>query len=311
MINFFSDKYSSIINKSTFLTRIRYYSTQRFLIRLLANIVLPIYFKLTANNLNYRIKLFSGGKCDILVSLTSFPARINRVWLTVETILRQTYKPDKIILWLSKEQFPNFDNLPKNLLNLQNRGLKIELRDGDLKSHKKYYYTLQEYPNDIMITIDDDIYYRMNMLETLISYSNVYPNCIISNYSNLITRKGLILDNYTNWKSLKKESIGYDVFFGSGGGTLFPASCFHQDVLNHDVFIKICKNADDVWLNAMCRLNSKYVVKTDYNSSLLPVLNKQNITLASTNLSGENDIQIKLVIEYCKDKFGVDPFGLV
>ena len=39
----------------------------------------------------------------LIVSLTSFPARIKTVHQTINTLLRQTVKPDHIILWLSED----------------------------------------------------------------------------------------------------------------------------------------------------------------------------------------------------------------
>ena len=153
MVNVFDKLYSSIENKNTILQKIKFYSLLRFSIRVIANIIIPIYFTCTKHNKKYRLKNVETEGNRIIVSLTSFPARINNLWLVIETIFRQTVKPDMIILWLSKEQFSNIDSLPKRLLKQRERGLKIELRDGDLRSHKKYYYTVQEYPNDIMITI--------------------------------------------------------------------------------------------------------------------------------------------------------------
>mgnify|MGYP000808865909 FL=1 len=94
----------------------------------------------------------------IIVSLTSFPKRIDTLWITVETLLRQSMKPDEIILWLAEEQFNGIDSLPKALLEQQKRGLTIRFCD-DLRSHKKYYYTMQEYPRDIVILVDDDMFY--------------------------------------------------------------------------------------------------------------------------------------------------------
>ena len=63
-----------------------------------------------------------------------------------------------VILWLSKEQFPDRSFIPNSLLSLEKRGLIIELCEGDLRSHKKYYYALRQYPNDIIITIDDMLF---------------------------------------------------------------------------------------------------------------------------------------------------------
>lgn len=44
---------------------------------------------------------------NVIVSLTSYPVRIDTIWLTVMILLHQTEKPKKIILWLAEEQFPN------------------------------------------------------------------------------------------------------------------------------------------------------------------------------------------------------------
>ena len=63
--------------------------------------------------------MFSRNLKQVIVSVTSYPARINEVVLAIKTIYRQTMLPDKVILWLGEEKFPNkFDDLPKELLQL-------------------------------------------------------------------------------------------------------------------------------------------------------------------------------------------------
>ena len=37
----------------------------------------------------------------VIISLTSYPKRINTLWIVIETLLRQTMKLDEIILWLA------------------------------------------------------------------------------------------------------------------------------------------------------------------------------------------------------------------
>ena len=44
---------------------------------------------------------------QLIVSLTSFPARIDKIHLTINTLLRQNTKPDRVVLWLTESQFPN------------------------------------------------------------------------------------------------------------------------------------------------------------------------------------------------------------
>ena len=80
----------------------------------------------------------------IIVSLTTFPKRIKTVHITIEQLLTQSVKPDKLILWLAEEQFPNKENdLPEDLLRLREFGLTIGWCK-DLRSYKKLLPTLKE-----------------------------------------------------------------------------------------------------------------------------------------------------------------------
>ena len=47
-------------------------------------------------------------------------------------------------------------------------------------------YTLLKYPNDFMLTIDDDIFYRSTMINDLYNYSKLFPNAVISQYCKQI-----------------------------------------------------------------------------------------------------------------------------
>ena len=90
----------------------------------------------------------------LIVTLTSFPARINEIHYTIYSLLNQRLKPDKVVLWLAEEQFPNKEeDLPNNLLKLKSNGLTIEWCD-DIKSYKKLIPALEKYPKDFLV-IDD------------------------------------------------------------------------------------------------------------------------------------------------------------
>ena len=44
---------------------------------------------------------------NVVVSLTSFPKRIDTVDIVIKSMFKQTVIPDKILLYLSKEEFKN------------------------------------------------------------------------------------------------------------------------------------------------------------------------------------------------------------
>ena len=58
-------------------------------------------------------------KSQLIVSLTSYPARIHMIHNVIESLINQTYNADKIILWLNPESFPSKEtDLPSQLLKL-------------------------------------------------------------------------------------------------------------------------------------------------------------------------------------------------
>lgn len=309
MIDFFDKIYTKIIDKNKFLAKIKFYSFQRLVIRLLANTLLPAYYFFTKNNPKATLKENEGSEKRIIVSLTTFPKRINRVWIVIESILRQTNKPDKIILWLSSEQFGSINELPKILLNQQKRGLEIRFCK-DYKSHKKYYFALKQYPNDFLITIDDDIIYPTFIIADLLRLYDQYPTSICCHRGLLIKTNKNNLSPYTEWDEVGND-IGpsYQLFQTSGGGTMFPPYSLHKEVFNNEVFEKICFYADDIWLNIMSRLNNVTIATTNFHSAYIPVINLKNQKLSSINVDQlKNDKQLEDVRNYYIEKLGIDAF---
>jgi hypothetical protein len=87
----------------------------------------------------------------VIVSLTSYPARISYVHLAIKSLMLQSYKPDRIILWLAEEQFPAKE-LPKELTDLCAYGLEI-IWMHDIYGHKKYFYLLSLIYTPIIILL--------------------------------------------------------------------------------------------------------------------------------------------------------------
>lgn len=309
MIDFFISLYSKINNRNTFLTRIKFYSLQRYFIRVIANLYIPVYYKLLIifqrNSSNIACESNS-----IIVSLTTFPARIEKVWFVIESMINQTVKPDKIILWLSNDQFQNESLLPKYLLEQRKRGLEIRFVDEDLRSHKKYYYAMKEFPKSMIITIDDDLFYPSDLINNLLELNNKYPNTICCNRAQKIKYHKKYIEPYNNWERQRTgEPPNYTTFFTSGGGTLFPPGSLNEEVLDKDIFMNYCKYADDVWLNTMSRINNTKVVKIKNHVELIPVFQSSSFSLAKMNVNdGLNDIQIKNVRKFYIEKKNKDPF---
>lgn len=92
----------------------------------------------------------------IIASLTSYPPRIHTAHLAIRSLLAQKTLPDLIVLWLYTGDFPNREaDLPQELLDVLARDVQIRWVEQDLKPHKKYYWAFQEFPDELVITFDE------------------------------------------------------------------------------------------------------------------------------------------------------------
>lgn len=305
LINFFNSCRRWGGKRNKFLQKIKFYGMVNLIVDYLANLTLPIYFKLTKNSNQYRLTKNKTTSSDrYIVSFTSFPARIEKVWLVVETLLRQSKKPDGIILYLSKQQFSTKDSIPQRLKQQEQRGLRIAICEGDLRSHKKYFYAMQDFPNDNIITVDDDIFYPTDFIESLINCHKKNPKAIIANWAKKILPNK---EFYKEWPDAKpgEESI-YMLPIGVGG-VLYPPHCLYSDFCNKNIFINNCFKADDIWLSCMSILNKTPKVINSYHFSHLPIFIKNNITLLDTNRT-ENQGQVDNLKNHYLKTLKVNPF---
>lgn len=263
------------------------------------DLFMPRYLKRTAASAGYGLNTEKRDETYI-VSLTSFPARIEDIWITIETILRQSFKPDKIILWLAEEQFPD-KNLPESLTKLTERGLIIEFCE-DLRSHKKYFFSMQKFPKANIITVDDDVYYPKQFLRHLIDLHKRFPKAICANRAHKIIFENGTIRPYRKWKhNHKKIQKPSPLLVQVGvGGVLYPPESLSQDVFSKDVFKKICFHADDLWLKIMALKKGTLVVTNRrYNKDFVSIGKTQREKLVSNNVfGGGNDEQLRNVLEH-------------
>jgi hypothetical protein len=300
LIDFFHNLYNATFKLGLpWLNRIRLPAVLRLLILLTANIIIPLVFKVQHSNSQYRLANSDSSetKTGFTVSLTSFPQRIDKVYLVIESILRQAEIPSRLVLWLSKEQFNSIESLPKNLLKLRSRGLEIILTPGDLRSFKKYYFLLKEQPGANFIIIDDDIFYPSSVLQNLIETHKQYPTAVCANRCYQIEKD----KSYSDWKLLRGEGSQprSDLLPTGCGGVLYPGNSLPADAINKNLFTELCKDADDIWLNCTAYSKGAKFVYTGKNEYFLSVRSNNNVYLHTQNVGNSfNDLRIKMVRDY-------------
>ena len=238
---------------------------------------------------------------EIIVTLTTYSKRIYQVHLVIESLLEQTIKPNRIILWLDENEFTH-NSLPINLLSLEKRGLQIEFCTN-YRSYKKIIPTLIKYPKAIPITADDDIIYPEDFVERLYkAYLKDKSKIYFYRGHKMKVEKGTILP-YKTWlfeTKLKDNSILN--FPTSGGGVLYPVGSLGNEVINSNVFMNLCPFADDVWLKAMSikagTSCEQIQLECSFREKFYFVDAMDDIGLANINFIGnKNDEQIKAVFD--------------
>ncbi len=245
-----------------------------------------------------------------IVTLTSYGHRVSKTLpYTLYSLLNQSVQPDKIILWLDSDSW-NDNNLPEILKKLIRKGIEVKYC-SDIKSYKKLIPALTYYPNDILITADDDLYYPRDWFERLKTEHQNNPNAICCHRAHEITfnEEGVPLP-YAQWyKCIKYVGDVNYLFPTTGGGILFPPHSLDSMVTNEKLFMTLTPNADDIWFWAMAKIKgTKYsLIKNGYSNCLIVDRKEEKRGLNATNVfNGENDTQLRNVLDYFLVNHGVD-----
>lgn len=240
---------------------------------------------------------------QIIVSLTTYSKRIYDVHLTIESLFRQIVMPNKIVLWLAEDEF-NKENIPYILKKLEKKGLEIGFCK-DLKSYKKLIPTLRKYPEDIIITVDDDILYPYDFIENLYREYSKDQECIYFYRGHKITfDKNKGIQKYDNWIGDYQGDEKSFLTLPTGiGGVLYPPKCFDEEIMDENQFMKLAPRADDIWFKAMTLRGGvkckKIKLTKDFHKKFINLEDAQDIALCKINVGqNQNDTQLKDVFDY-------------
>lgn len=228
----------------------------------------------------------------IIVSLTSFKERLPFIMPTISSLLKQTLKPDKIIITLFKDDVPYIPYWLKT--KISKNEIELLITDVDIKSHTKYYNTMKIYKDDIIILVDDDLIYDEELIKRLYEAYKAKPNCICANR----VHKPIEGKGYCEWEYECRTELepSTKLFVTTGWGTLFPPNILDIDSLTLEE-INSCLYADDVLIYSIQQKKGipTLWVKTDKqllrHNELCRLLTPQLSTINVVN--GKNDYYLK------------------
>lgn len=240
----------------------------------------------------------------VIVSLTSHPARINTLRECIDTLLNQSMRADKVVLWLSRNQFPGQENdLPESMTSIDDPSFEIRWVEGDLKPHKKYFYAMQEFADSVIITVDDDVRYEKCLVERLYESYLLHPHAVSCSRANLMLfRDDGSLRLYDNWiydyKAMRDKPT-YQLLPTGIGGVLYPPHCLGSDAFNKEVIESICLFGDDLWLKLHATVKGYPAVLIQQPCATRTIDDTQDVGLWRVNTgAGRNDETIAAILAH-------------
>ena len=237
--------------------------------------------------------------------MTSFPAAIPYAVQAVRSILDGSVLPDKLVLYLTFSQFGQ-KGIPEGLLEQARRNPVFEIRDygRDIRSYRKLIPALRDFPDSVIVTVDDDVSYHRNMLKDLLLLHEKIPGAVLAHRAKRM-KPG---SPYRLWKKyrwydfvLKRIHSGFLNIQTGVGGVLYPPHSLKEEMIDEELFTKIAPTTDDIWFWAAAVANGTPVIPVPFGHNKPKGVGKPRaLSLKTSNFkSGEdrNAAALKAVLE--------------
>lgn len=237
---------------------------------------------------------------QVIVSMTSFPAAITYAAKAVGSILRGSVLPDKVVLYLTFSRFEG-GRLPDSLRQMAEENPIFEVRDVavDIGPYQKLIPALKDFPEAIIVTVDDDIRYHRHMLRDLLRMHAQFPDAVLAHRAKQIA----LGKPYRKWRKYRwyhflfqKIHSSYINLQTGVAGVLYPPHCLKSDMLDVELFSKLAPKTDDIWFWAAAVANGFPIIPVPFGHNKPHGLNKpKKISLKTTNFKGRADRNVEAI----------------
>lgn len=186
----------------------------------------------------------------IIISLATYNLRFPTLPMVFESLLNQTMKPWKIVVNMDDVDVENITPEIQKYLDLDM--FELILSPDAIRPHKKYYYTMLKYRKNPIITVDDDMIYKPDMVQSLYQSYKEHPDCISAMETVLV---GFHVNGTpklkTSWKFHQiVEEPTHSIVAEGVGGILYPPNILHiKKNQKYEMYDFICE--DDLYLKML------------------------------------------------------------
>nr|WP_246586855.1 glycosyltransferase family A protein [Stakelama flava] len=236
---------------------------------------------------------------ELIVSLTSYPPRFPYLHLTLKSLIDQSVKPDRIVVWIADD---DLDALPQECWAFES---EVEfVACADVKSYKKLSFALQRHPDSYIVTADDDVFYHRKWLESLVHEARIGTPDVLCHvaFRFHLADDGSVA-KYSEWSRDVQDAYSRrsseDLVAIGVGGVLYPPGALSAEAADVELSQRICPHGDDLWYFAMARLKGTRVRKVGPRLKAVLWDGSQDAGLFKFNVPFGNDRSVaNLVARY-------------
>ena len=183
--------------------------------------------------------------------MTTFPAAAQYAAEAIKSLLAGTVLPDRLVLYVTLSQFGP-EGLPEALKKLERENPVFEIRDyeRDIRSYRKLVPALRDFPEAVIVTVDDDVRYDPRMLEDILTHHLLFPDYILAHRAKRIEPE----KPYKKWKKFRwyhflfgKVNPSYRNLQTGVGGVLYPPHSLKKEMIDEELFTRLAPTTDDIW----------------------------------------------------------------
>ena len=188
---------------------------------------------------------------NLVIGVTSLPARIEKAWMAIVSLLDQEIGAEKVVLVLAEEEFPS-RALPSEYRLLETVGLEILWVSRNSGGYKKLLPILERYPGCDVITADDGVVYSNSMVSELLEARNLGSRTIVGHGGwQMRALEGRLLPSRL-WPYAAGGTASPSVLLPGREGIFYPREFLRSGELkNLDRALELCPTADDIWFWAV------------------------------------------------------------
>ena len=194
--------------------------------------------------------------------MTTIPKRRQRLTDNLPFLLNQTYPFDKLVINIDDNLSDDDYKWYESIKELDPR-IEIDKAEAKWRSCNKLLPTLKKYPNDIIITVDDDVAYPKDCIMQLVIEHVKHPDCIIAHEINpIMVNDGYV--TYFNSYDVKLKQIEWGKYLSNCA--LFPPHTFdNTDLYDYEKMMKCTQGThDELWFWVQSTINVVQCIGLNY-----------------------------------------------